>query len=316
MIRTAPLFFLDCFLEVTMISRLKARNVRNGLLFISPWIIGFLGFQVYPIGYSFYLSMTEYSGFGKATFIGIKNFLDLGLDPILMKTVANTLIYTVLAVPIGIVVAIILALCMNQKVKEVAVYRAILYLPSILPAFALVFVWLIFTNAQFGLLNQLFIFLGLPVIDWIGDPRFTKPSLVILAQFGAGGPALIFLASLRSIPRDLYESAEIDGAGVFKKFFTITIPMITPIILYNLIMGLSGGLQVFTQAYIISGGARAGTVGSQNSLFFYVLYIWQNAFKYSRMGYAACQSVLFFGVSVIIAMIVFRWGRSWVNYDV
>jgi len=299
-----------------MISRLKARNVRNGLLFISPWIIGFLGFQVYPIGYSFYLSMTEYSGFGKATFIGIKNFLDLGLDPILMKTVANTLIYTVLAVPIGIVVAIILALCMNQKVKEVAVYRAILYLPSILPAFALVFVWLIFTNAQFGLLNQLFIFLGLPVIDWIGDPRFTKPSLVILAQFGAGGPALIFLASLRSIPRDLYESAEIDGAGVFKKFFTITIPMITPIILYNLIMGLSGGLQVFTQAYIISGGARAGTVGSQNSLFFYVLYIWQNAFKYSRMGYAACQSVLFFGVSVIIAMIVFRWGRSWVNYDV
>jgi multiple sugar transport system permease protein len=302
--------------EGIMLSQLEKRNLRNGLIFISPWLIGLLGLQIYPIFYSFYLSLTEYSGFGKATFIGLRNFTDLKLDPILLKTVGNTLYYTAMAVPIGIVVAIILALCMNQKVREVSVYRAILYLPSILPAFALVFVWLIFTNAQFGLLNQLFIFLGLPVIDWIGDPRFTKPSLVILAQFGAGGPALIFLASLRSIPKDLYESAEIDGAGVFRKFFSITLPMLTPIILYQLIMGLSGGLQVFTQAYIISGGARAGTVGSQNSLFFYVLYIWQNAFKYSRMGYAACQSVLFFGVSVIIAMIVFRWGRSWVNYDV
>ena len=302
--------------EGIMLSRLEKRNLRNGLIFISPWLIGFLGLQIYPIGYSFWLSLTEYSGFGKATFIGIKNFLDLKLDPILLTTVKNTLYYTVMAVPIGIVVAIILALCMNQKVREVSLYRALLYLPSILPSFALVFVWLIFTNAQFGLLNQLNITLGLPVIDWIGDPRFTKPSLVILAQFGAGGPALIFLASLRSISKDLYESAEIDGAGVIKKFFSITLPMLTPIILYQLIMGLSGGLQVFTQAYIISGGARAGTVGSQNSLFFYVLYIWQNAFKYSRMGYAACLSVLFFAVSVIIAMIVFRWGRDWVNYDV
>lgn len=299
-----------------MLTRLEKRNLRNGLIFISPWLIGFLGLQIYPICYSFYLSLTEYSGFGAARFIGFDNFTSLHLDPILMTTVYNTLYYTALAVPIGIVVAIILALCMNQKVREVSVYRALLYLPSILPSFALVFVWLIFTNAQFGLLNQILIYFGFPVIDWIGDPRFTKPSLVILAQFGAGGPALIFLASLRSIPRDLYESAEIDGAGVIRKFFRITLPMLTPIILYQLIMGLSGGLQVFTQAYIISGGARGGTVGSQNSLFFYVLYIWQNAFKYSRMGYAASLSVLFFAVSVIIAMIVFRWGRSWVNYDV
>ena len=299
-----------------MLTRLEKRNLRNGLLFISPWLIGFLGLQIYPIGYSFYLSLTEYSGFGKATFIGMQNFLSMRTDPVILSTVYNTLYYTALAVPIGIVVAIIIALCMNQKVKEVSVYRALLYLPSILPAFALVFIWLVFTNAQFGLLNQVLIWFKLPVIDWIGDPRFTKPSLVILAQFGAGGPALIFLASLRSIPKDLYESAEIDGAGVFRKFFRITLPMMTPIILYQLIMGLSGGLQVFTQAYIISGGARAGTVGSQNSLYFYVLYIWRNAFMFSRMGYAASLSVMFFIVSVIIAMIVFRWGRSWVNYDV
>jgi multiple sugar transport system permease protein len=176
-------------------------------------------------------------------------------------------------------------------------------------------VWILFTNPQYGLLNRVFVAIGLPFIDWIGDPRFTKPSLVILAQYGAGGPALIFLASLRAIPKDLYESADIDGAGVIKQFFHITLPMLTPIILYQLIMGLSGGLQVFTQAFIISGGARGGTVGSQNSLFFYVLYIYQNAFKYSKMGYAACLSVLFFAVSVVIAIVVFRWGRSWVNYE-
>jgi multiple sugar transport system permease protein len=186
----------------------------------------------------------------------------------------------------------------------------------VLAAVAVVFVLLLFTNPQYGLMNQIFRSLHLPFIDWIGDPKFTKPSIVILAQYGAGGPALIFLASLRSIPRDLYESAEIDGAGVFRKFFSITLPMLTPIILYQLILGLSGGLQVFTQAFIISGGARGGTVGSQNSLYFYVLYIYQNAFKYSKMGYAACLSVIFFGVSVIIALVVFRWGRTWVNYDV
>ncbi|GHV24755.1 sugar ABC transporter permease [Spirochaetia bacterium] len=299
-----------------MISRLEKRNIRNGLLFIAPWLFGFIVLQIYPIVYSFYLSLTQYSGFGTPMFIGLGNFKEFAADPILPKTIYNTLFYTALAVPIGIVVAIILSLAMNQNVREVSVYRAILYLPSILPAFALVFVWILFTNPQYGLMNRIFVSMGLPFIDWIGDPRFTKPSLVILAQYGAGGPALIFLASLRSIPKDLYESADIDGAGVFRKFFSITLPMLTPIILYQLIMGLSGGLQVFTQAYIISGGARGGTVGSQNSLFFYVLYIFQSAFKYSRMGYAASLSVLFFAVSIVIAAIVFRWGRSWVNYDV
>jgi multiple sugar transport system permease protein len=297
------------------LTRSVKRNLRNGLLFISPWLIGFLVLQVYPIGYSFYLGMTEYSGIGTPRFSGLANFRDIFTDPLVPTTIYNTLFYTALAVPIGIVVAIALALAMNQKVREVAVYRAILYLPSILPAFALVFVWILFTNPQYGLMNRLFVAIGLPFIDWIGDPRFTKPSLVILAQYSAGGPALIFLASLRSIPRDLYESAEIDGAGIFRRFFSITLPMLTPIILYQLIMGLSGALQVFTQAFIISGGARGGTVGSQNSLFFYVLYIYQNAFKYSRMGYAACLSVVFFAVSVAVALAVFRWGRSWVNYD-
>jgi multiple sugar transport system permease protein len=128
----------------------------------------------------------------------------------------NTFYYTAFAVPVGVVVAIILALAMNQKVREVSLYRAILYLPSILPSFALVYIWVLFTNPLYGLMNRAFVAVGLPFVDWIGDPRFTKPSVVILAQFGAGNAALVFLAALRSIPKDLYESAEIDGAGVFR----------------------------------------------------------------------------------------------------
>jgi multiple sugar transport system permease protein len=156
----------------------------------------------------------------------------------------------------------------------------------------------------------------MPFIDWIGDPRFTKPSLVILAQFGAGGAALLFLAALRSIPKELYESADIDGAGVFKSFFSITLPMITPIILYNLIIGVSNALQVFTQAYILANsGEGMGTVGPADSLLFYVLYVYQSAFNYSRMGYAAALSMVLFIISLIIALALFRWGRSWVHYE-
>ncbi|AEF80875.1 carbohydrate ABC transporter permease [Leadbettera azotonutricia] len=295
-------------------SRLEKRNLRNGLLFCAPWIFGFLALQIYPIFYSFYLSTTDYSGFGKAVSIGMANFKELVSDPMVRQSAYNTLYYTAFAVPVGIVVAIGLALAMNQKVKEVSVYRAILYLPSILPAFALVYVWLLFTNPAYGLLSRIFLALHLPQIDWIGDRHFTKPSVVILAQYGAGNAALIFLASLRSIPRDLYESAEIDGAGVFRRFFTITIPMITPIILYNIIWGLSAGLQAFTQAYLMASGGY-GLVGPSNSLMFYVVYIYKTAFQYSRMGYAAALALFLFLGSVLLAVGVFKWGRSWVHYE-
>ncbi|MDR1949880.1 MAG: sugar ABC transporter permease [Spirochaetaceae bacterium] len=297
-------------------TRLEKRNLRNGLLFCAPWIFGFFALQIYPIFYSFYLSATDYSGFGRAVFVGLANFKELFRDPMVGLAAYNTLYYTALAVPIGIVVAILLALAMNQKVREVPVYRAIIYLPSILPAFALVYVWLLFTNPAYGLLSRIFTFLHLPSIDWIGDRHFTKPSVVILAQYGAGNAALIFLASLRSIPRDLYESAEIDGAGIFRKFFTITLPMITPVILYNMIWGLSAGLQAFTQAYLMaSGGGRSGVVGPANSLMFYVVYIYKTAFQYSRMGYAAAMALFLFAVSILIALGVFKWGRSWVHYE-
>ena len=293
---------------------ISSRNLRNGLLFVSPWILGFLAFQLYPILYSLRLSFTRYSGFGSPVPIGLDNFQRLFGDPLFWKSAYNTLYYTLLGVPIGVVVAIVLALAMNQKVREVAVYRALLYLPSILPIFAISFVWVMFSNPRYGLLNFFSRSLGLPVIDWTGDPRWTKPSLIILAQLGAGGTALIFLAGIRAIPSSLFESARIDGAGPIRCFLRITLPLITPVILYALILGLSLGLQIFTQAYVIAGSGY--TVGPDDSLLFYVLYVYRNAFQFSQMGYASALVWVLFMVSLVLALLVFRWGRSWVHYEI
>jgi multiple sugar transport system permease protein len=294
------------------------RNLRNGLLFISPWIIGFAAFQIYPILYSARLSFTVYSGFGNWTDVGLQNFNRLFHDPLFWKSAYNTLYYTVIAVPLGVVVAIVLALAMNQRVREVAVYRAILYLPTILPLFALSFVWIVFVNPRYGMLSYILNLVGIQPPDWIGDPAYTKLSIVLLAQLGAGGPALIFLAGMRAIPRDLFESAQIDGAGPFRRFFSITLPLITPVILYDIILGLSYGLQVFTQAYIITstGAAGASSAGPLNSLLFYVFYIYRSAFQYTQMGYAAALVWVLFIVSLILALMVFRWAKSWVHYEI
>jgi multiple sugar transport system permease protein len=293
------------------------RNLRNGLLFVSPWIFGFLTLQIYPIFYSLRMSFTEYSGFGDMVDIGLQNFINMLKDDLFWQSAYNTLYYTVLAVPIGVVVAIVIALAMNQKVKEVSVYRAILYIPSILPVFALSLVWVVFLNPKFGLLNRVMGLFGIPTVDMLGDPTWTKFAIVLMAQLGAGGPALIFLAGLRGVPAEMLESAQIDGAGPIRRFFFITLPMITPVILYDIVLGLALGLQVFTQAYIITSGAIGGQgmAGPRNSLLFYVFYLYKTAFQYTQMGYASALAWVLFIVSVILALSVFRWAKSWVHYE-
>jgi multiple sugar transport system permease protein len=234
-------------------------------------------------------------------------------DPLFLKSAYNTLYYTFLAVPVGVVVAMVLALAMNRKVREVAAYRAIYYLPSILPVFAISFVFVVLLNPGYGLVNWFLNVLGLPSPNWLGDPAYTKLALVMIAQLGAGQFALVFLAGLRGIPHELYESAEIDGARGWSKFRSITLPLMTPIILYDLIIGLSFGLQVFTSAYILTGGGRTAA-GADNSLLTYVFYLYKQAFQFGQMGYAAALSVVMFVVSVLLAAAVFRWARGWVFY--
>jgi multiple sugar transport system permease protein len=296
------------------LGKIERRNLRWGLLFISPWLIGFLVFGILPIVYTFYLSLTRYSGLRDAVFIGINNYTRLAADPLFWQATTVTLKYTVLAVPIGVVVAMLLAIAMNQKVREVTIYRAIFYLPSILPVFAISFVFVVFLNPGYGLVNWFLSSLGLPSPNWLGDPKYTVLALVLIAQLGAGQWALVFLAGLRGIPTELYESAEIDGAGAVRKFISITLPLMTPVILYDIIIGLSFGLQVFTSAYILTGGGTRGAAGPDNSLLTYVYFIYKQAFQFGQMGYAAALSVVLFVVSLLLAGAVFRWARGWVFY--
>jgi multiple sugar transport system permease protein len=293
---------------------IERRNLRNGLLFISPWLFGFLVLGVFPILYTFYLSLTRYSGLREPIFIGAGNYQRMADDPLFWKAVSNTLYYTALAVPIGVIVAMTLALVMNQRIREVSVYRAIYYLPSILPVFAISFIFVVFLNPGYGLLNHVLTSVGLRSPNWLGDPEYTKLALVMIAQLGAGQYALIFLAGLKGIPFELYESASIDGAGHIRKFFSITLPLMTPVILYDLIIGLSLGLQIFTPAFILTGGGERAA-GPDNSLLTFVYFIYRQAFQFGQMGYAAAVSVVLFMTSLILAGIVFRWARGWVFYE-
>ncbi len=285
-------------------------NVFLGLLFISPWIIGFLAFLIYPILSSGYMSLTDFSGFGDMTWVGTDNFKHMFNDELFWKSLYNTLYYTILAVPVGAIIAIILALAMNQKLVEIPIYRAALYLPSILPVYAVSFIFIWLLNPRYGLVNLVMSAVGLPSINWFGDPAWAKLAIVLLAQLGAGQYALIFLAGLRGIPQTLYDAAEIDGASSWRKFWHITLPLLTPVILYDVIVGLGLGLQVFEQAYITTNG------GPVDSTLFYVFYLYNNAFRYGQMGYAAAMSWFLFIISLLLALLVFWWSKRWVNYEV
>jgi multiple sugar transport system permease protein len=286
----------------------ELRNLLLGLLSISPWIIGFFLFLLYPVLSNFHLGMTQYSGFGQPEWIGFRNYEELVHDPLFWTSLYNTGYYVILAVPLGVVVAIALAVAMNQRVREVTLYRVLLYLPSVAPVFALsmMLIWLL--NPRFGLFNYLLGFLHIPAINWLGDARWSKLAIVLVAQFGAGQIGLIFLTALRAIPASLYDAAALDGAGPWNKFWHITLPLLTPTILYDIIIGIGLGLQVFVPAYVMTGG------GPLNSTMFTALYIYKNAFEYSRVGLAAAVSGILFIINVVLAVTTFWSSKYWVNY--
>ena len=293
-------------------TRRERRNLVKGLLFISPWLVGFVVFLLYPILYTVRISFTRYSGFGIPEQIGLDNYRQILNDDLFWISVYNTLYYTALAVPIGAVVAMVLALAMNQPVRESAVYRAIIYIPSVIPLFALTFIYQNLMHPTQGLFNRLMLALGLPSVNWFGDPDVAKLALVILAQYGAGQVAIIFLAALRGIPRSYYEAAALDGAGAWRRFWGITLPLMTPVILYDIILGLSLGLQIFTQVYIISGDPPGGPA---NSTMMYVVYLYNNGFRYGAMGYAAAMAWVLFLVTLVLSLLIFWTSTKWVTYD-
>lgn len=284
-------------------------QLRLASIFILPWIVGLVGFTLYPIFYTVYLSFTRYNGLKDPVWIGLANYQRLFDDQVYGKVFYNTFFYVLLAVPIGVVVAMVLALCMNADLPEIPLYRTILYLPSVLPLVALSFIFMALLDPNKGIINQILGSVGLGTPNWFGSPQWVKPAIVVMAQFTAGQIALVFLAGLKGIPQSLYEAAKLDGAGVWSRFRNVTLPLMTPVILYDLILGISGGLQVFTQSFIITQGgpAKAST--------FMANYIYDNAFRYTNMGYASAQGVVLFIITFAIAGIVFSTSNKWVNYD-
>lgn len=291
------------------LSKRDRAHLRTGLLFISPWMAGFLVFVLYPTIYSFVISFSRYSGLRPPVWLGTQNYSRLFTDPLVSIAVHNTLFYTLLAVPLGLVIAVILALAMQRSVKEVSIYRTALYLPSIIPIFALSFIFIVLVNPQYGLLNAFLGLFGIPTANYLGDPTDAKLVIVVMAQLGAGNAALIFLAGLNGIPKTLYEAAHIDGANRLVCFVRITLPLLSPTILFNLITSVSGGLQVFQQAYIMTSG------GPANGTLFYMYYLYKNAFSYAQLGYACALAVMLFLFGLILALLLYVLSQRFVNYD-
>lgn len=308
---TAPRYVKPRFSDRFKLTRKERHNLFVGLAFISPWVVGFLVFLIYPIYYTFRISFTRYTGFGEPEWIGLENYRFMLEDDLFWKSLYNTLFYTAFAVPIGAAVAMGLALAMNQPLPEVPIYRAIIFLPSVLPVFALAFIFMTLLDPTQGIFNRILRTFSLPVINWFGDPTWSKMAYVFMAQFGAGQVALIFLAALKGIPRELYEASMLDGASTWKRFRNITLPLMTPVILYDLILGLSLGLQQFTAPYVITDG-----IGSPaNSALFYVMYLYNNAFRYGQMGYASALAWVLFVITFVLAMVIFKWSSRWVHYE-
>lgn len=280
-----------------------------GLIFTSPFTVGFFLLTVYPLLSSLYYSFTRYAILTPPVWIGLANYNVMFFkDDLFWKSLGNTLVYTALAVPVGLASAFILGLALNVKVHGMSVYRAIFFLPTLVPTVALAILWLWMFNPQYGILNQFLNIFGLPSIGWIADYNLAKPALVFMSIWSVGQTVVIFLAGLQDVPTQLYEAAEIDGASALQKIFFVTIPIMTPVILFNLITGIIGGFQYFTQAYIMTNG------GPANATLFYPLYLYRSGFQYLKMGYASALAWILFLIILACTALVFRTSRGWVYY--
>ena len=280
-------------------------------MFISPWIIGFLIFTLGPMLFSIGLSFCRWDIFRPAEFSGLENYRKLLAEPLFLKSLANTLFYTAFAVPLGIAGALGLSMLLNQKIRAISIYRTIYYLPAILSGVAVALLWRWIFNPDYGVLNAILadVFKVAHPPQWLMDENWSKPSLILMSLWGIGGGMVIFLAGLQGIPEQLYEAAAMDGANIFQRFRHITLPMLSPVIFFNLIMGVIGGLQVFTQVYIMTGG------GPANSTLFYVLYLFNNGFRFFKMGYASALAWVLFIIIMGVTLIQFKLARRWVYYE-
>jgi ABC-type sugar transport system permease subunit len=287
----------------------ERRSLIQGLLFVSPWLIGFVLFTVYPLIYSFYVSLTRFDLISKPRFIGLANYSELFFDdPLFWQVVGNTLFYVFLSVPLALAFAFCIANLLNTHIVGRSAFRAVMYIPAIVPAVCTAMVWLFLLNIQYGAVNGILQALGLPVIPFLSNPALAKPSLIMIAVWATGNTVVIFLAGLQDVPKSLYEAAIVDGANGWQQFWNVTIPLSTPVILYNMIIGFIAAFQEFTLPQLLTNG------GPANATLLYSVYLYRNAFTYLRMGKASALAWILFLIIVIFTVLLFRTSARWVFY--
>lgn len=293
--------------------QMKNKTVNNliGWGFALPAMLGFLIFNLVPMLMSGYYSLCDYTLLGKPEFIGLKNYISLltGTSGAFWLSAKATVLYAIMAVPANLVFAFCIAVLLNREMKGRAFFRSLFYLPCIIPAVASSFVWILLTNPDFGLFNTILKFLHLPTNMFFWGKESVLPTIVFMGIWSTGSTQVIFLAGLQDIPKMYYEALEIDGGNAWQKFRHITVPMVSPTMFFNLIMGIIGALQVFGQAYIITGG------GPNNASLFYVYELWRQAFKYMDMGIASAMAWILFLVVLVLTAVVFKTSNKWVYYE-
>ncbi len=290
-------------------SKPSVRRTLTGYVFVGPFILGVLFWVVAPAITAGWLAFQDWDMIKPPRFVGLANFKALLEDDLFLQALKVTAIYTFTSVPLGMILAFLVALLMNSKVKGIEVFRTIYYIPSIVPSVANSVLWAWILNSEFGLLNAGLRAIGLPKIQWLQKPEWALPALVLMSLWGIGGSMVIYLAGLQGIPDVYYEAADIDGAGRLHKLWHITIPLMSPVIFFNLVMGIIGSFQVFTAGYLITNG------GPQNATLFYVLYMYRNLFSYRKMGYASVLAWVLFFILAGLTALIFRGERSQVYYE-
>jgi multiple sugar transport system permease protein len=286
------------------------RNRAVGWMFISPWVVGFIAFALFPFFASLYFSFTNYDILTPPQWIGLQNYQQMFQDPLFWDSLYNTLYYTIIFVPVSTVAAIAIALLLNMRLKGQAFYRTLFYLPSVVPLVAASVLWIWLFNPSFGFIDAFLRTFGIPGPTWLYSEQWVKPSLILMSLWAIGQPIVIYLAGLQGVPQDLYEAAHLEGANAWQRTRHVTLPMLSPVILFNVVLGLIGSFQYFTQAYVMTQGPG----GPDNASLFFALYLYQQAFTFLHMGYASAMAWLLFVLILVATLFVFKSSARWVYY--
>lgn len=290
-------------------TKMARREAIEGLLFILPWLVGYLIFRLGPLLASFYLSFTNYGGTGTPKWIGVGNYSYMfSEDPRFWDSVRSTLTFVAGFLPLSLVIGLGIALLMNQKVRGILLFRGIYYLPAVTTGVAVALLWQFVFHKQYGVLSGILGWFGVPQIGWLVDPNVVMYAFILMALWGIGGTMIVYLAGLQAIPSELYEAATIDGANSLQRFWTVTLPLLTPVIFFNLVTGLIAAFQIFENAYIMTGG------GPNYATYFFGLNIYFTAFRSLRFGYASTIAYILFVLIAALTLFVMGTSRRWVYY--